>query len=115
MRYVIYHNPACGTSRTVLAILREAGIEPDIVRYMDTPLDAAQLHALCQAMGKPANALLRSKEALCAELGLDAPDVPEAHILAAIAAHPVLFNRPVVSGPRGTRVCRPAEVVRELI
>ncbi|MGE4358382.1 MAG: arsenate reductase (glutaredoxin) [Lysobacteraceae bacterium] len=115
MRYVFYHNPACGTSRNALAILREAGIEPEIVLYLQTPLDVAQLRALGEALGEPARALLRSKEALCAELGLDAPDASDARIFAAIAAHPILFNRPIVSGPRGTRVCRPAEVVRELI
>jgi arsenate reductase len=115
MSHVIYHNPSCGTSRAVLAALREAGIAPVVVLYMETPLDAAQLAALAQAMGEPARALLRTREALCGELGLDTPDASEERIFSAIAAHPILFNRPVVSGPRGTRVCRPAEVVQDLL
>lgn len=115
MSWTLYHNPNCGTSRTVLATLREAGIEPEVVLYLKTPPDIAQLRALRDALGQPAQALLRTKEALCAELGLDQEGVDEERILVAIAEHPILLNRPVVSSPRGARVCRPAEVVKELL
>lgn len=115
MDHVIYHYPGCGTSRSALALLREAGIEPEIVLYRKNPLGVEQLRALAHALGGSARALLRSKEPLCAELGLDAPEVEDERILAEIAAHPELFNRPIVTGPRGARVCRPAEVVKELI
>ncbi len=115
MTHVIYHYPGCGTSRNALALLREAGIEPTVVLYRENPLDAAQLRALSQALGGPARALLREKEPLCAELGLLDPGTDEARIIDAIAAHPELFNRPIVTGPRGARVCRPAEMVKEIL
>lgn len=115
MSWTLYHNPNCGTSRTVLATLREAGIEPEVVLYLKTPPDIAQLRALRDALGQPAQALLRTKEPLCAELGLDQEGVDEERILVAIVEHPILLNRPVVSSPRGARVCRPAEVVKELL
>lgn len=115
MGFTLYHNPRCGTSRTVLATLREAGIEPDVVLYLETPPDIATLCALRDALGQPARALLRSKEPLCAELGLDDPGRDDASILAAIAAHPILLNRPVVQAGDRARVCRPADVVRELL
>ncbi len=113
--YTLYHNPGCGTSRNVLAILREAGIEPRIVLYRDDLLDVPALRALCEVLGQPARALLRSKEALCAQLGLDRDDADDEQVLCAIAAHPELFNRPVVVSPRGARVCRPSEEVRALL
>ncbi|HET9048619.1 MAG TPA: arsenate reductase (glutaredoxin) [Chiayiivirga sp.] len=113
--YTLYHNPSCGTSRNVLALLREAGIEPRIVLYRDELLDVPALRALCEVLGQPARALLRSKEALCAQLGLDRNDVSDEVILSAIVAHPELFNRPVVVSPRGARVCRPSEEVRALL
>ena len=113
--YTIYHTPTCGTSRRTLEILREAGIEPTLVLYQQDPPDLATLRALRDGLGQPARALLREKEPLCAELGLDDPDLDDEHILAAIAAHPKLFNRPVVVSPRGVRVCRPAEEVRVLL
>lgn len=115
MSHVIYHNPSCSTSRTVLATLREAGIEPQIVLYKETPLSVAQLRALCDALGEPPRALLRSKEALYAELGLADPNTSDERILEAIAEHPILLTRPIVSGPKGARICRPADVVKELI
>jgi arsenate reductase len=113
--YTLYHNPSCGTSRTVLATLREAGIEPDIVLYSTNPPDLETLRVLRDEMGLPARALLREKEALCVELGLDDPDIDDERILAAIAAHPSLLNRPVVASPRGVRVCRPASEVEALL
>ncbi len=115
MVYTLYHNPRCSTSRTVLATLREAGIEPDIVLYHENPPDLAALRRLRDALGQPARALLREKEPLCAELGLDDAATTQEQILAAIAQHPGLLNRPIVACPLGARVCRPAETVRELL
>lgn len=115
MSYTLYHNPACGTSRSVLAMLHDAGIEPDVVLYLKNPPDMVALRALRDALGAPARTLLRTKEPLCAELGLDDPTLEDERILAAIATHPVLLNRPVVNSPRGARVCRPAEIVRDLL
>ncbi len=115
MSYTLYHNPACGTSRTVLSTLREAGIEPEVVLYLKNPPDLATLRTLRDALGQPARILLRTKEPLCAELGLDDPALDDEHILAAIADHPALLNRPVVTSPRGARVCRPADTVRQLL
>ncbi len=113
--YVLYHYPGCGTSRNVLALLREAGIEPEIILYREHPLDIAALRALRDQLGQSAYALLRSKEALCAQLGLDQPNLDDDTILHAIAAHPELFNRPILVSPRGTRVCRPSEEARALL
>ncbi len=115
MTYTLYHNPSCGTSRTVLATLRAAGIEPEVVLYMKNPPSLDTLRTLRDALGQPARALLRSKEPLCAELGLTADSIDDEHILAAIAEHPSLLNRPVVVSPRGARVCRPAEEVKALL
>lgn len=111
----IYHNPRCGTSRTVLSLIREAGIEPEVVEYLKTPLNLPQLRVLVAATGQPVRALLREKEALCAELGLDQPGCSDEQLLQAMAQHPVLMNRPVVVSPRGTRLCRPADTVRSLL
>ena len=115
MTYTLYHNPACGTSRTVLATLRAAGIEPRIVLYLENPPDLATLRSVRDALGLPARALLRSKEPLCAELELDDASINDESILAAIAAHPKLLNRPIVVCPHGARVCRPAEEVSALL
>lgn len=115
MTYTLYHNPGCGTSRTVLATLRAAGIEPQIVLYLENPPDLATLRSVRDAIGVPARALLRSKERLCAQLGLDDASIDDERILAAIAAHPSLLNRPVVVCSRGARICRPAEEVKALL
>lgn len=112
---VIHHNPACGTSRKVLAMIRDAGIEPRIVRYLETPPDRGQLLALIAATGQPARALLRRKEPLCAQLGLDAPDVTEERVVDAMLAHPILVERPIVRSPLGARLCRPPEAVLALL
>jgi arsenate reductase len=113
MSVTIYHNPACGTSRNTLAMIRNAGIEPVVIEYLKTPPSRAQLAALAAQAGS-ARALLREKEKLAGELGLNA-DVPDAAILDAIAAHPLLLNRPVVVTPKGTKSCRPSEVVLDLL
>lgn len=111
----IYHNPACGTSRNVLAAIRESGSEPRIVEYLKTPPDEATLRGLLRDAGLPAHELLRAKEPLAAELGLLEPGRTDDEIIAAMLKHPVLINRPVVVTPRGTRLCRPSETVRELL
>ena len=115
MDVVIYHNPACGTSRNVLATIRETGIEPRVVEYLKDPPDRETLRGLIAAMGIPARDLLRAKEALYAELNLDDPALDDDALIDAMLAHPVLINRPIVVSPRGTRLCRPSETVRELL
>lgn len=111
----IYHNPRCGTSRNTLAMLRHAGIEPHIIEYLQTPPSRDTLAELVAAMGTPARDLLRAKEPLCAELGLDDPALSDDALIDAMASYPVLMNRPVVVSPRGTRLCRPSELVLDLL
>ena len=111
----IYHNPGCGTSRKVLGLLRDRGLAPRVVEYLKTPPDAATLRDLLARMGIPPSALLRRKGALWKELGLDAPGVAEEAILAAILANPVLMERPVVVGPHGVVLCRPAARVETVL
>ena len=111
----IYHNPKCGTSRSALALIRERGIEPEVVEYLKTPPDRATLQALVAATGEGTLALVRAKEPLFTELGLNAPGTTDAQLIDAMLAHPVLMNRPVVVTPRGTRLCRPAERVLEIL
>ena len=111
----IYHNPACGTSRNVLALIRNAGEEPQVIEYLKTPPDHATLTRLVADSGQSAADFLRSKEALYTELGLDAPGVADAQRLAAAVAHPQLLQRPIVVTPRGVRVCRPVERVLEIL
>jgi arsenate reductase len=112
----IYHNPACGTSRNVLALIRHAGIEPTIVEYLKAPLGRDRLRALFAATGAPVRALLRSKEPLYRELGLDDPALDDERLLEAVERHPILMNRPIVATTLGTRLCRPAsESVLEIL
>jgi len=111
----IYHNPKCSTSRNTLALLRERGLEPEVIEYLATPPDRATLARLVADSGQPAADFLRSKDTLCAELGLEAPGVTDAQRLDAVAAHPQLLQRPIVITPRGVRVCRPMERVLEIL
>jgi len=111
----IYHNPDCGTSRNVLGLIRNSGVEPTIVEYLKTPPDRATLTALIAAMGVPVRALLREKGTPYAELGLDDPALGEDALIDAMLAHPILINRPIVVTPRGTRLCRPSEQVLDLL
>ena len=108
----IYFNPKCGTARNALALIREAGIEPEIIDYMKNPPKRAELAALAKRTGGAA-VLLREKESLAAELGLKGAS--DDAILDAIAAHPILLNRPVVVTPKGAKPCRPAELVKDLL
>ncbi len=111
----IFHNPACGTSRNVLAWLRRAGIEPNVIEYMKTPPDRGTLLSLIQQSGGSARDLVRSKESLHAELGLDQPGTSEDALIEAMLAHPILINRPIVVSPWGVRLCRPSETVLDLL
>lgn len=111
--WTIFHNPRCSTSRNVLAALREAGIEPQVVEYLKTPPDRATLQRLAQDIGQGVRGLVRAKEALYTELGLDGAS--DAQLLDAMQAHPVLINRPIVVSPRGTRMCRPSATVNEML
>lgn len=111
----IYHNPRCGTSRNVLAMIRNAGIEPRIVLYLETPPSRAELLALVAASGQPVRALLREKGTPYAELGLDDAALGDDRLIDAMLAHPILINRPIVVTPLGTRLCRPSEKVLDLL
>jgi arsenate reductase len=115
MKVTIYHNPRCSTSRGALALIRQKGIEPEIVDYLKTPLSKSALKALAERLGVPARALLRWKEKeAVAEAGIDEHS-SEAALLAAMAAHPILLNRPIVVTDKGARLCRPSETVSELL
>ena len=111
----IYHNPSCGTSRNTLAMIRNSGVEPEVILYLKTPPDRAQLLALIAATGQPVIELVRTKEAVFKELGLDAPGISDAQLVDAMLAHPILINRPIVVSPLGTRLCRPSERVLDLL
>jgi arsenate reductase len=111
----IFHNPRCGTSRNTLALIRNAGIEPRVVPYLESPPSREELTALIRASGLSARDVLRSKEALCAELGLADPSLGEAELIDAMVRHPVLINRPIVVTELGTLLCRPSERVLDIL
>lgn len=115
MDITIYHNPRCGTSRNTLAAIRDAGIEPRVIEYLSNPPTREELQAMLAAAGLTPREAIRSKEALYTELGLDVPGVTDAALLDAMLAHPVLINRPFVVTPKGVRLCRPFERVREIL
>lgn len=112
---IIYHNPACGTSRNALAMIRNAGIEPHVIEYLKTPPSRALLESLMVRAGISPRALLREKGTPYAELGLDNPDLTDAELVDTMMAHPVLINRPLVVSPLGVKLCRPSEAVLDLI
>ncbi|CAO4144846.1 arsenate reductase (glutaredoxin) [Methylorubrum aminovorans] len=112
---VIYHNPACGTSRNTLAMIRNAGIEPHVVEYLKTPPSRALVRRMLARAGLSVRDVLREKGTPYAELGLADPALTDAQLLDALAAHPVLLNRPLVVSPRGVRLCRPSEAVLDLL
>jgi arsenate reductase len=115
MDAIIYHNPDCGTSRNALAILRHVGIEPHVVEYLKTPPSRALLRQLIARMGIPVRDLLREKGTPYAELGLGDATLTDEQLLDAMLAHPILINRPVVVTPKGIRLCRPSELVLDLL
>ena len=112
---IIYHNPACGTSRNTLAMIRHAGIEPHVIEYLKTPPSRALLEQLIARAGFAPRALLRQKGTPFADLGLDHQTLPDAALVDAMMAHPMLINRPLVVSPKGVRLCRPSEAVLELL
>lgn len=111
----IFHNPACSNSRGALALIEQSGLTPTVVEYLKQPLGQDALRELVGRLGIGARGLLREKEALAAELGLLAPEVDDETLLAAMAQHPVLMNRPVVVTPVGAALCRPPEKVLALL
>ncbi len=115
MQIVIYHNPACGTSRKVLAALREAGHEPRVVEYLKTPPDRQTLLGILKSMGKSVRDILRKRGTPYEELGLDDPSLSDDAIFDAIEQHPILIERPIVVFGKKAALCRPAETVEALI
>lgn len=112
---VIHHNPDCGTSRNVVEIVRLAGYAPTIIPYLDTGWTRPQLLALFAAAGLTPRNALRETKSPAREMGLLEPGVPDDTLLAAMCAHPVLVNRPIVATPKGVRLCRPSEAVLDLL
>ena len=115
MSVTIFHNPACGTSRNTLALIRHAGIEPVVIEYLKTPPSKERLRELATSMGISVRELLRQKGTPYAELGLDDPTLSDEHLLDAMLAHPILINRPIVVTDLGAKLCRPSEEVLELL
>jgi arsenate reductase len=112
---IIYHNPDCGTSRNTLALIRNAGVEPHVVEYLMTPPSRTMLKGLIQRMGVTVREVIREKGTPYAELGLSDPALTDDQLLDAMLAHPILINRPIVVTPLGVRLCRPSEVVLDLL
>lgn len=115
MEITIYHNPACGTSRNTLALIRNTGAEPLIVEYIKNPLAREELQSLIEHAGITVRQAMRAKGELYSELGLDDPSLSDEQLLDAMVAHPALLNRPFVSTPLGTRLCRPSEIVLDIL
>src|SRR5208337_4011069 len=115
MSIVIYHNPACGTSRNTLAMIRQSGEEPEVIEYLKTPPSRQKLKELIAAMGIPARAVLREKGTPYSELGLGDPKWSDDELIDFMLAHPVLINRPIVVTPKGVRLCRPSEAVLDIL
>lgn len=115
MTVIIYHNPACGTSRNVLALIRNSGTEPQIIEYLKTPPARDELIALIQRMGITVRDLLRRKGTPYDVLGLDDPVLTDEQLLDAMMAHPILINRPIVVTPLGVKLCRPSETVLDIL
>jgi arsenate reductase (glutaredoxin) len=112
---IIYHNPACGTSRNTLGLIRNGGIEPHVIEYLKTPPTRAMLESLIARMGIAPRDMLREKGTPFAELGLADPALPNEALIDAMMAHPILINRPIVVTGRGARLCRPSEAVLDIL
>lgn len=115
MTVTIYHNPACGTSRNTLAMIRQSGEEPTIIDYLTTPPSRDRLVSLIQSMNIPVRALLREKEAVFCSLGLGSSALSDDQLIDAMISHPILMNRPIVETSKGVRLCRPSELVLGLL
>ena len=111
----IYHNPACGTSRNTLAMIRQSGEEPEVIEYLKTPPDRARLVELIRTLGISARELLREKGTPYGELGLADPKWSDDELIDFMLAHPILINRPIVVTGKGVRLCRPSELVLDLL
>jgi arsenate reductase len=111
----IYHNPACGTSRNTLALIRDAGFEPTVIEYLKTPPDEPTLRDLLKRMGMRPRELLREKGTPYAELRLGEAHWTDDQLIQQMLAHPILINRPIVVAPRGVKLCRPAESVLDIL
>lgn len=112
---IIYHNPRCSTSRNTLTLIRESGIEPTIIEYLKHPLDKQGIKEILSKSGLSARELIRSKEKIFQTLQLDAEGITEEQLINAMVEYPVLMNRPIVVTDKGTRLCRPIEVVKEIL
>lgn len=115
MPITIYHNPNCGTSRNVLALIRNSGVEPEVVEYLKTPPSRGKLVELVAQLGIPVRELLRQKGTPYDELQLGNPALSDDALIDAMVAHPILMNRPIVVTPLGTRLCRPSEAVLDIL
>ena len=115
MSVTIYHNPSCGTSRNTLALIRNAGIEPTVIEYLETPPDRATLESLIAKMAVPVRAVIREKGTPYAELGLGDPKWTDAQLIDFMLRHPILINRPIVVSELGARLCRPSEEVLDIL
>ena len=115
MSVTIYHNPDCGTSRNTLAMIRQSGVEPVVIEYLKTPPSRETLVELVKALGISVRALLREKGTPYAELGLADPKWSDDELIDFMLAHPILINRPIVVTPKGVRLCRPSELVLDLL
>jgi arsenate reductase (glutaredoxin) len=114
-QYIIYHNPNCGTSRNVLGILREADITPQVIEYLKTPPSRSELISLLSRAQLTPRQLLREKGTPYENLGLNSPALTDDQLIDAMLMYPILINRPLVVSPRGVKLCRPSETVRELL
>ncbi len=115
MSIVIYHNPACGTSRNTLAMIRQSGEEPEVIEYLKTPPSRERLKELIAVMGVPVRSVLREKGTPYQELGLGDPKWTDDELIEVMLAHPILINRPIVVTPKGVRLCRPSEEVLDIL
>lgn len=115
MTITIYHNPSCGTSRNTLAMIRQSGEEPEVIEYLKTPPSRDRLVELIRTIGLTPRELLRKKGTPYGELGLDDPKWTDDELIDFMIAHPILINRPIVVTPKGARLCRPSEVVLEIL
>jgi arsenate reductase (glutaredoxin) len=115
MNVTIYHNPACGTSRNTLALIRNASVEPEVIEYTKTPPAREVLKAMIEKAGLTVRQAIREKGTPYAELGLDNPALTDEELIDAMLAHPILINRPFVVTPEGARLCRPSEVVLDIL
>ena len=115
MKITIYHNPNCGTSRNALGMIRESGVEPEVIEYLKNPPTRKKLAELIERMGVEVRDVLRRKGTPYEELGLDDPALTDDQLIDAMVKHPILINRPIVVTPLGVRLCRPSETVLEIL